>query len=169
MYKQYALIKDGVVLEYPVNPRVFNISINDFNIPNYWLGGELDGKEYVFCHNLEPSYLYDEMLVEKNPVFDLENNIWVRQYDVIKVDSETLAERREIAKKTVDEYIALLLSNLDEMENIISSLSPTKQLQWQTYKQEVLDIATHPNYPFNYVIPKRPDQVQSLKIEVARI
>lgn len=169
MYKHYARIKNGVVLDYPVDPRVWDVTTNSYNIDEYWEGGELDGNEYVFCHNLEPEYQYDETLVEKTPEFDPQKNLWVRKYDTVKVSAEVLAKRRVMAQQTVDEIMANLRQDLVEMQSTIVTFTENRRKKWAAYAEQIEAMPLQPNYPFQYVVPKRPDLVQDLKIEVTRI
>jgi hypothetical protein len=169
MYKNYALIKDGLVLQYPVDPRKYDPATNTFNIHEYWEGGDLDGNTYVFCHTLEPKYNYDERLVEKTPALNVENGKWYCQYDIVKVDADTLAERRKLFQQGVDEVFAFRIAEFEAMASVISELSENQQIAWKAYHQALLDMHLHPHYPFRYKILERPDQDQNLKIEVIRI
>ena len=74
MYTHYAIIENDQVIEYPVNPRVFLALQNCYNVPEYWEGGVLDGKTYVYCHNFEPAYDYTKNLREVQTVVSGDGN-----------------------------------------------------------------------------------------------
>jgi hypothetical protein len=169
MYKHYAVLKDGVVVEYPVDPRTWVVSANSYNIPEYWEGGELDGKTYVFCHNKPPNHNYDETLVEKTPALNPENGLWYRQYDVVKLDAQALSELREAALLGVDILQKRLLSEMEAIANTIAELSAVEQEKWQRYKNDLLNLHVQPDYPFFYITPTRPDELDDLKMKVARV
>jgi len=169
MYKHYAVLKDGVVVEYPVDPRTWVVSANSYNIPEYWEGGELDGKTYVFCHNKPPNHNYDETLVEKTPALNPENGLWYRQYDVVKLDAQALSELREAAQLGVDILQKRLLSEMEAIANTIAELSAVEQEKWQRYKNDLLNLHVQPDYPFFYITPTRPDELDDLKMKVARV
>ena len=61
MYEHYAIIKDQEVIAYPVNPR-----LPDSELPDEWLGGEIAGKMFVYCHNCPPWHDYTKNAVENN-------------------------------------------------------------------------------------------------------
>jgi hypothetical protein len=169
MYKHYAVLKDGVVVEYPVDPRTWVVLANSYNIPEYWEGGELDGKTYVFCHNKPPNHNYDETLVEKTPALNPENGLWYRQYDVVKLDAEALSELREAAQLGVDILQKRLLSEMEAIANTIVELSAMEQEKWQRYKNDLLNLHVQPDYPFFYITPTRPDELDDLKMKVTRV
>ena len=169
MYIHYAHIENGVVVEYPVNPRVRDHATNTFNIHEYWEGGELNGKVYVFCHNTPPVFRYDEALIEKKPAFNAETGLWHRQYDLVKVSPETLSKRREMAQNNINELLDILFIDLAKMAQIISELSDVEKNKWQEYRSALLNIPAQMDYPFYYNIPIRPDEMQDLKIGVTRI
>lgn len=169
MYKNYALIKDGVVLQYPVDPRKYDPKTGTFNIHEYWEGGDLDGKTYVFCHNVEPKHNYDERLVEKTPALNVETGKWYCQYDIVKLDADTLAARRKLFQQGFDELFTFHIAEFNAMAPVISELSESQQIKWKAYHQALLDMHLHPHYPFRYHLPKRPDQAEDLKIEVVKL
>lgn len=169
MFKNYALINDGQVVNYPVDPRVWLPDENKFNIHEYWEGGELDGKTYAFCHNMEPPCAYDEALIETTPAFNPERGLWYRQYNIVKVDAETLIQRRQIAQKGIDDVLNRLFAELNDMAQTISELSESEQYKWAEYKKFLEELPNQSEYPFNYVLPTRPDEKQNLSIQVKRI
>ena len=169
MFKNYAIIKNGVVLEYPVDPRTWVVSANAYNIPEYWEGGELDGKTYVFCHNKPPSHNYDETLAEKTPALNPESGLWYRQYDVVKLDAEALAELKLLAQRGADDLQKRFLFAVEEMSATIAELSAEEQDKWQQYKTALLQLSDQPDYPFFYVVPTRPDELDNLKMKMERV
>lgn len=169
MYKHYALIKNGIVLDYPVDPRKYISEKNAFNIHEYWDGGELDGNIYVFCHNREPEYGFDETLVETTPEFDLKKGMWFRKYNVVKLDAKIFSMRRDAAYKSANEILIYLRQELSDMQQVIINLSENKRNKWAEYAIQIESIPSQPNYPFQYDVPQRPDKVQDLNIKVARV
>jgi len=169
MFKNYAIVQDGVVIEYPVDPRVWLVSENTYNISEYWEGGELNGKTYVFCHNKEPAHAYDESLVEATPTFNVDEGLWYRRYEIVKVDNETLAERKQLAQDSADALLSRLFVDLDAMSQTISELSVDEQNKWQTYRVLLTQVPQQSMYPFEYELPFTPDYLQDLKIKVTRI
>lgn len=170
MYKHYAQIsKNNVVLEYPVNPRVWDISRDDYNVPPYWEGGELNGKTYVFCHNFEPAYQYDEQLFEKTPAINPENGLWYRSYDIVKVSAEVLEERKQMAVQGAQNLKRILLQQYAEMSSIISGLPDSEKQKWQEYQQSIINIESCPEYPFSLNILPRPNESHQIKLQVTRL
>lgn len=170
MYTQYAQISaDNTVIEYPVNPRSWDISKGDFNVDIYWQGGELNGKIYVLCHNMEPATQYDEALIEKTPAINPDNGLWYRQYDVVKVSPEVLEERRAFAAQGAQNTKAMLLRDYAEKESMIASLSIEMQQKWAEYYASIVNMETHPGYSFSMGILPSPDTSHKIKLQVTRI
>ena len=170
IYTNYAIVKDGVVVEYPVNPRVWNLSSEEFNVPELWLGGELNGKTYVYVHTFAP-YCHPTLnLVEKTlPAFNSERNAWLRQYDFVAASEEEIAERRAMYVRGVQATMANLLAAYYQKVLLISSLPAEEQAKWDAYRDAVLAIPQQPDYPFVCTLPQSPESQVKIKIGVARI
>lgn len=170
MYINYAIVKDGAVLEYPVNPRVWDLSSEEFNVPDYWLGGELNGKTYVYVHTFAP-YCHPTLnLVEKTlPAFDSERNAWLRQYDFVAASEEEIAERREMHVRGVQTTMANLLAAYYQKMQLILDLPAEEQAKWDAYRDALLSIPQQPDYPFVFTLPQSPESQVKVNIGVARI
>ena len=170
MYTNYAIVKDGVVVEYPVNPRTWIISREAFNVPELWHGGILDGKEYVLVHTLEPHCHPTKNLVEKpQPFFDTETKLWKRQYDFVPASSEEIEERRGKYLRGAQELVAYFLADYYKKVPMIINLSSTEQTKWDAYRDALLAVPQQPDYPFTYTLPSSPEEQIKINIGVARI
>ncbi len=169
MYKHYAIIENGVVVEYPVNPRVWVVSQNSYNVPEVWQGGELDGKTYVACHMPIVAQKPTENLVEKTPVFDQEIGFWMRQFDVVSATAEEVAERRPRYLQGAVNVLAAKLQEYNEKLPLILQLPLNEQIKWQEYAASLMTISQQPEYPFVFHIPESPENQVTVKIGVARI
>jgi len=169
-YKHYAIIENGVVIEYPVNPRTFVLSTGDYNIPPFWEGGILDGKTYVFCHDKKPQTDYTEILVETTPYYDNEMQLWYRGYQKQTATDELIALRRNIEIETSQSNINALLETYSETQEINLELSNRQKEAWDKYRNELLEIPNQIGYPMQILWPTTPDSDTTvMKLEVTRI
>ena len=169
-YTTYALIENGVVIEYPVNPRVLLASTGDFNVPWNWGGGELDGKTYAYCHNKEPYITHEQVVVETTPYFDSEADLWYRGYEIQAASVELIAKRYaealDCAQKAIDEICAMY-SDIRAQE---LGLSSNQRADWAEFRQETQLVPKQNGYPFSYRWPALPDSEQSkMTLGVVRI
>lgn len=170
MFTTYALIKNGAVVEYPVNPRVWNISTESYNISEYWMGGELDGKMYAFVHNNPPKTYPFKNAVENNvPVLNPDNQLWYRGYNVVDASLEEIAQRTAWEIDSVQERRNSYLTEAQEALSKITNLPPEGQQEWDAYFADLQNIESQSSFPWDLTWPTRPDQVQRVKIEVERI
>lgn len=169
-YKHYAEIKNGSVIQYPVNPRVLLASTGDYNVPPYWEGGDLDGKTYVFCHDSKPQTDYTEVLVETTPYYDTEKQCWYRGYQKQNAPAELIALRLNTAVETTQNNIIALLDVYSEAQAINLGLSDKQKAAWKQYRDALLLIPTQPGYPMQIEWPKTPDSAATaMKLEVVRV
>lgn len=160
MYTTYAIIENGSVVEYPVDPH------NKHEIDPLWEGGVLDGKEYVFCHNKEPLASPEQKLVETRPAFDIASGLWYRQYNIVQEDPVVVAEKRAVA---VERSLATVAACEAVAAEILSKeLTDQQRQDWLTYKNDLQSAVGKDNYPWTLTLPQPPDQ-NSLKIEVERL
>lgn len=169
MYKHYAIIENGVVVEYPVNPRVWVISQNSYNVSEVWQGGEFDGKTYVACHMPIIEQKPTENLIEKTPVFDKELELWVRQFDVIPASTEEIEERKPRYLQGAIILIEKKLQEYKEKKSLIEQLSLDVQAQWQEYETALMAVSQQPEYPFVFTVPESPESQMFINIGVTRI
>jgi hypothetical protein len=160
MYTTYAIIKDGVVIDYPVNPNT------EHALPPFWLGGELAGKQYVFCHNQEPPSTHLEVLIETTPELDTASGNWYRKYTVAPAPAEVVEERRlyaeEAAKNSINYFEKLAYGYLS------GELTPEQRQDWELFLGSLKQIPLRKDFPFIRDWPVAPNQVQ-INIEVTRI
>jgi len=169
-YTHYAKLKDGKVVEYPVNPRTFLLSTNDYNIPFNWQGGNLGEETYVFCHNQEPEVNYTEIFVETTPYFDSQNNVWYRGYEKKEASPELILERVNFADKMARQRIATLLDQYSNENELALGLSDEQKIDWQNFRSELATVLTQQNYPMQITWPAPPDSLENaMKIGVVRI
>lgn len=150
MYTDYAIIENEQVVEYPVNPHLTQ------KIPDYWLGGELDGKQYVFCHmgvyNYDPETQY---LVESTPILDKESGNWYRSFSAVDYSGEELqkriAELTQITQNTIEEMCNTADANIQNLR-----FSIERRNAWAEYKTAVQNVLSQENAPFKLVWPQEP-------------
>lgn len=169
MYEHYAIIENDQVVEYPVNPRVFLALQNCYNVPEYWTGGVLDGKTYVYCHNFAPTPPYDKSLLEVTPIKNPENGHWYRQYTFVDATPEEIAERTAYATECASNGVMYLLKMVADKQPEIELLSPEKQAEWAAYKAQVEAIPNLPTFPWGFQWPQPPDDGEQVTIGVERI
>lgn len=160
MYTTYAIVDGESVLEYPVNPNLTH------SLPPYWLGGELDGKKYAFCHNKEPATDHTQDLIEGQPRFDVESGCWYRQYEIIQASAEKIAQRTAHQTELTNNTINSLRALADEA--LSGALSDEQRAAWLAFKDAVQAVANQPTFPWAIDWPQRPD-VATLHIEVTRL
>lgn len=160
MYTTYAIIEAGSVVEYPVNPALSH------SIPAYWLGGVLDGKEYVFCHNREPAITYEQNLKEVTPVFDAADGWWYRSYEVVPASPEEIQVRTQAAVEAFNNTLAEL--NARAAEALTKELTDEQRADWNAYVTALQDVDSQPSYPWNINWPKPPD-INTISIGVERL
>jgi hypothetical protein len=158
MFEHYAIIDEtDTVLEYPTNPRVFLTEQNCYNVPEYWPGGILNGKKYVYCHNFEPTCPYDKNHKEGLPLKDPNNGLWYRQYYAVDATPEEMAQRTIQRREQLQNTTLIILKTVEEMQLEIAQMPPEVQAQWQNYKTEVAQVASAAN-PWEARFPPRPTQ-----------
>lgn len=160
MYKTYAIVDDTGVVEYPVDPSATH------KLPPFWLGGELDGRQYVFCHNEEPAHSHEESLVEIRPVKNPDNGLWYRRYEVVRATDEEILRRTTAQIELCENSIAACHAAADDA--LGKQLSGEQIAQWQKYKLDVDAVREQPTFPWDLAWPVRPD-VETVKIEVTRV
>lgn len=170
MFTTYAIIQNNAVVEYPVNPRVWNIQTESFNVPEYWPGGELNGKTYVYCHNNPPKAYPMKNAVENNrPVFDAATNLWYRGYDLVDATPTEIAERTQMQLQSIEDEKKYLIAEGLKARDAIENLPLEGQQEWDTYFTDLQNIESQASFPWDLTWPTRPDQVQRVKIEVERV
>lgn len=169
MFEHYAIIENDQVVEYPVNPRVFLALQNCYNVPEYWPGGVLDGKTYVYCHNFAPTCPYDKNLLEVTPTKNLENGYWYRQYTFVDATLEEIAERTAIAIEGANNGVMFLLKMIADKQPEIDLMSAGKQSEWAAYKAQIEAIPTLPTFPWGFEWPQPPDDGEQVNIVVERV
>jgi hypothetical protein len=169
-FTNYALIEDGRVIEYPVNPREFLISTGDYNIPLYWRGGMLGDKLYVFCHDRKPVTDYTEIVVETTPYFDSESNMWYRGYEVQPAPPELIEERLTTLREAATNSVNTRLGIYSESNADLLGLSPEQKIRWAAYRAEVQNLPNSPDFPHRISWPPEPDSSEfNMKLGVTRI
>ena len=153
MYTNYAIIKDEQVVEYPVDPNLTH------KIPDFWLGGELDGKQYVFCHMGVYSYDHEtQYLAEGTPVFNNENGNWYRSFTAENYSGEALqnriAELTQIAQNTIAASCARADVCIQNMQ-----LPVEQRDAWSAYKVAVENVLNQENAPFRLTWPQEPNSL----------
>lgn len=166
MYKNYALIENGVVVSYPVNVH----EISSTALPHNWPGGELNGKTYVFCHDQKPSRNWDEVEVETTPYFDQESGFWYRGYVVQPASQDVIDGLKNHAKIAAESNIAGHLTQYSEERADEFGLSESQRAAWAQYRVDVQAIVDQPGYPMQILWPTPPDSFENnMKLEVVRV
>jgi hypothetical protein len=169
MYETYAILENGQIVAYPVNPRVWLAMQNCYNVPEYWDGGVLDGKTYVYCHNFAPTPPYNKNLQEVMPTQNPDNGLWYRQYTFVDATPEEISHRTADAIEGVNNGISVLLQMVDERQAEINLMSVEKQTEWALYKEQVLALKNISDFPWGVVWPNMPDDGNQLNIGVERL
>jgi hypothetical protein len=170
IYTTYALIENGVVIEYPVNPRVLIASTGEFNVPWNWGGGELDGKTYAYCHDQKPWTTHEEIMVETTPYFNVEAGLWCRGYEVQPAPPELVAERYEIAYTTSQKTIANIIEQYSDARAQELGLTEEQRADWTRFRTEMQAVPQQAGYPFQYGWPVFPEsQENRMKLKVVRV
>lgn len=160
MYTTYAIVENGVVVEYPVDPNTQHA------LPPFWLGGELDGKQYVFCHNQEPPSTHLEVLVETTPELDEASGNWYRKYVVQPAPIEVVEERRQQANTTAQNAISRLQSLAQK--HLGQNLTLEQRNAWESFVDSLAQVPMQSGFPFAVNLPIPPSEMP-IKIEVTRI
>lgn len=166
MYTHYAIIENDEIVEYPVNPRVFLALQNCYNVPEYWEGGVLDGKTYVYCHNFEPYCDYTKNLQEVQPAKNPDNGMWYRQYELIDASPEEVAARTNAQIERVHNSIRSALAGYDAMQTILEEIEPEK---WDAVRAKLRDVPNQPGFPWDIEWPQTPDTEIVVSIGVERL
>jgi len=169
MYEYYAIIENDVVVQYPVNPRIFLAMQNCYNVPEYWTGGILDGKQYVYCHNFEPTAPYTKNIVEVTPVKNEQDGMWYRKYEFVDASAEEIAARVAHQKLCISNDVTDMTAYVDSIQSEIAQLSEVEQQRWAQYKTDLINLTQQQGYPWVLVWPKRPSDQSRLSIGVERI
>jgi hypothetical protein len=170
IYTTYALIENGVVVEYPVNPRVLIASTGDFNVPWNWGGGELDGKTYAYCHDKKPVTTHEEITVETTPYFDVEAGLWYRGYEIQPAPPELVVERYGVAYTSVRRAIAGMIAQYSDAKAQELGLTETQRADWTRFRTEMQAVPQQAGYPFQFSWPVRPDSVENkMTLQVVRV
>lgn len=163
----YAVIQDGEVVEYPVCPIVIDAVTCESNLPVNWDGGFFEGKQYVFCHNVEPHHSYLQALVETTPRLNQENGLWYRHYEVVDAPQDEFKKRSDERASIMLAQAERELVELQGMQEYISSLSQEQQQAWALFTQTLKTLQQQQGFPWiDY--PFRPD-VTTLNIQVERV
>lgn len=166
MYVHYAVVENDQLVEYPVNPRVFLALQNCYNVPEYWEGGVLDGKTYVYCHNFEPPSIYTKNIVEVTPLKNPENGLWYRQYEYVDASPEEIEQRTALEAERARNTIRVSLEQFDAMQTILDELEPEK---WDVVRAKLRDVPNQPGFPWNIEWPQTPDAEIVVAIGVERL
>jgi hypothetical protein len=160
MHTTYAIIENGAVVEYPVDPNT------EHALPPFWLGGELAGKQYVFCHNQEPPSTHLEVLVETTPELDEASGNWYRKYVIEPAPAEVVEERRQYAAtaahNSINSFKELTQKHLNQ------NLTPEQRLDWESFLGSLEQVPAQSGFPFAIDWPVAPNE-KPIKIEVTRI
>jgi hypothetical protein len=160
MYKYYAIVEDNKIVEYPVNPYLTQ------TLPDFWLGGELDGKQYVFCHTQEPSTTHLDVVTEAAPKYDEASGHWYRTFDVTTAPDELVAERT--AHAVVLAYNTIASEKEITQTFLLKPLSEDQKRDWAAYAVALDGVPSYSGFPWNIVWPPRPD-TKPLNIGVTRV
>jgi hypothetical protein len=170
IYTTYALIENGAVIEYPVNPRVLIASTGDFNVPWNWGGGELGGKTYAYCHDKKPPTTHEEITVETTPYFDIEMSLWYRGYEIQPAPPELISERIEIAYTASQQAIAYIITQYSDARAQELELTETQRADWARFRTEMQAVPQQAGYPFQFKWPVFPDSTENkMTLQVVRV
>jgi hypothetical protein len=129
----FARVKDNIVASYPVDPRAEQ---TDTSFPWDWLGGVVNGVEYVWvCPVDVPKTALSQNVVEGTPVF--ENGVWVQSWVVSQSSPEDIATRqfemrRHMSATPLQIRRALRrVGLLDSVTAFVSSASPEISEAWE--------------------------------------
>jgi len=165
MYEHYAIIKDGQVVEYPVNPR-----LQDSGLPDNWWGGEIAGQTYVFVHNQEPEHDYRKKAVENNkPWYHAEWGYWYRGYDIVDASSEEIAQRVAHQTEGMRNHIAYEIAKSQANLEKLGTIPAETQQQWDAYFAEMQAIEQQAGFPWDIQWPTEPHRVNRIQATVERI
>lgn len=166
MYKNYALIENGVVAAYPVNVH----DIPGVSVPHNWLGGELNGKTYMFCHDQKPQRNWDEVEVETTPYFDQASGLWYRGYTVQQAPQDVIDERVRTADSAAQYNITSYLDQYSEEKANQLELSDAQKAAWAQFRADVQAVPNQPGYPMAVIWPNEPDSANGQEqLEVVRV
>jgi hypothetical protein len=165
MFTKYAQIENGQVIAYPLDPHVKN-EHGELNVPEYWTGGDIDGKSYVYCHNTEPFYNYTQDIVEITPVMNSENGLWYRQYQIVPASEEVVTQRTQIKAEQVNGTAKSLQAVADKA--LSKLLTEEQKTNWENYKLQISSLIASAESPWEIVWPPLPDEVNPI-IEVTRL
>jgi hypothetical protein len=165
MYEHYAIIKDGQVVEYPANPRVY-----DTGLAWNWLGGELAGETFVFCHNVEPWRDHTKNVVENHrPFYNPDTGHWYRGYDIVDASPQEIAQRVADQTAGMREDIAYHIAKSQETLAKLETIPAETQQQWDAYFVEMQAIEQQAGFPWDVKWPTEPHRVKRIKATVERI
>ena len=165
MYKHYAIIENGVVVEYPVDAH----DVPGFDLPMNWPGGELNGKTYVFCHDQKPYRNWDQIEVETEPYFDQDSGLWYRGYELQPAPQSVIDDLLKNADIGAKKNVAVYLEQYSEQRANELELSQEQKASWAQFRVDVQAVFSQPGYPMSVIWPEIPDGESKQKIEVVRV
>lgn len=163
----YAVIENGQVVEYPVCPIIIDPVTCHSNLPVNWDGGVFEGKQYVFCHNIEPDCDYMHNLVEGTPVLNQANGLWYRHYDVVPATPEEIQQRSDARAQGLLNAVQREVAQVQEDQAYIASLSQEQQDDWAAFLQQIQNLHLQEGFPW-IGFPQRPQHTNP-EITVERI
>jgi len=165
MYEHYAIIENGQVVEFPANPRLL-----DTGLPWDWLGGEVAGKTFVFCHNDEPWHEHTKNAVENNqPFYRAETDCWYRGYDIVDATPEEIVQRVANQTAGMREEVAYEIAKSQANLEKLGTMPAETQQQWDAYFAEMQSIEQQAGFPWDIQWPTEPQRVNRIKATVERI
>jgi|TARA_B100000085_G_C18527803_1_gene506613 hypothetical protein len=89
-----------------------------------------------------------------NPTLD--NGEWVKTWQVTSASSDEIAERLQSKSLDIREQRNQLLTNCDWTQLTDSQLNADTKTAWGTYRQQLRDITTQTEFPWNVQWPSAP-------------
>lgn len=137
-------------LEYPltnidIRAKHPNISFPDnlnINLEPYKLVNQTNTPEY------DSKTQYVKEVIPK-----FENGNWVQQWEIFDLNQEVLQKNKEYLEKSIRAERNNLLQNTDWTQ---IQDSPVNSETWKSYRQQLRDITTQANFPYDVVWPTPP-------------
>lgn len=153
MFTHYAQIENGVVVAYPVDPHTM---VDGVMTPTgTWLGGEFEGKTYVYCHDEQPAIDPTQDLVEGTPAFDSVRGNWYRQYTIVLATAQVIAERKAAQTELVHSTVSVIIGDI---QNVLSrDLTDSDRAAWVAFRNQTMAVLSSPTFPWGIVWPMPPE------------
>lgn len=139
--QKYPYTLDDLFREYPNTS--FPIPISEESLNNRLV--------FTVQDTPAPSCNFDKNVVEVDPV--LVNGVWVKSWSEVSLTSEQLQEKQEKEAASARATRNELLTSSDWTQ---LSDAPINKQAWASYRQNLRDITSQPEFPWNIIWPNTP-------------